>query len=206
MILNVVLLFVFLGVFGSTMREGLWNNTVRLLNLIFAATIATSLGEPVAKLLTTLYEPCYFFYNFLGTWLVFGIVFLLLRELTTRLSTVQVKFHSMANLYGSYGVSFLLSLVFVSFLLFTMHQAPLSEHFMRGDFQQDQRMFFGLAPDRQWHDYFSMVSAGAYAGAEGTAFDPNNDYGKRYARYRAALEKQATEKETSTIGAGQFKR
>ncbi|MDO4573884.1 MAG: CvpA family protein [Planctomycetia bacterium] len=211
MIFNVILLLVFLGVLGSTMRDGLWNNTIRILNFVFAATLATSLGEPVAKLLCSLFGAAYFYYNYLALWLVFALAYMLLHELTRRLSQVEVKFHSQANLYGGYAASALLSFLFLSFALFAMHQAPLGEHFLFGGFDQNSRMFFGTAPDRQWHDYMSWVSRGAYSAGQGTAFDPNNDYGKRYGRFRADLQEYNETKGTTGFdakqsGGGKYKR
>ena len=192
--LDVLLLLIFLGVFGSVMMDSLWGNTLRLFNLIFAATLAASFGEPLAKFMEGMMLSGYFFYNFVGIWFVFVMAYAFFRFATQYLSRVNVRFHSLANMYGGKGVAVLIALVFVSFTLFTMHQAPLSRKFL--GFDDNSRMFYGVAPDRQWHDYISWVSSGVYAPMdEKSYFDPKNDYGRRYTKFRSAMEKYVNEKE-----------
>ena len=195
--LDVLLLLVFLGVFGSVMLDTLWGNTIRLINLIFSATIAASFGEPVAKFLEGMMLSGYFFYNFVGIWFVFVLCYAFFRFATQHLSRVNVRFHSLANKYGGKGVAVLIALVFISFTLFTLHQAPLSRKFM--GFDESNRMFYGVAPDRQWHDYFWWVSSGVYSPGEKSNFDPKDDYGRRYTKFRTTMERYVNEKNVSGV-------
>ena len=192
MLLTTLLILIFLGVLGSTMMDSLWGNTLRFLNLIFAATLATAFGEPLAKFMETMMFKGYFFYNFVGIWFAFALAYAFFRFATQRLSRVNVKFHSLANMYGGKALSVLIAMVFVSFLVFTLHQAPLGRNFM--GFKETDRMFFGTAPDRQWHSYMSWVSSGVYFPDEKSQFDPNDDYAKRYSKFRASMQAYVTDK------------
>ncbi|MDO4549801.1 MAG: CvpA family protein [Planctomycetia bacterium] len=190
--LTFLLIVIFLGVFGTTMTDTLWGNTLRLINLIFSATIASSLSEPVAKLMESLMLKGYFFYNFVAIWFVFLVAYAFFRFTTQQLSKVNVKFHSLANVYGGKVMAAIVAAVFVSFLTFSMHQAPLYKNFL--GFNHKDRLCLGLAPDRQWHDYMVWVSSGVYNVDENSSFDPKNTYAERYSRFRAMLELYANEK------------
>ena len=196
MVLNLILILVFAGIFGFCMRDGVWTNTLRLINVILAATIASSFGEPMARVLSGMHTKSFFFHNILGVWLVFAFVCTALNEATKYISRVNVKFNERFNLIGGYVLAGVLAFVFVSFTLFTMHQAPLGKNFARGSFNADSRMFFGTAPDRQWHDYLWYVSQGAYSAGEARHFDPNDEYYRNYEKYRNAIENYAKEKGT----------
>ena len=200
MLLTILLILIFLGVFGSTMLDSLWGNTLRFLNLIFAATLATALGEPLAMMIENyvMYKG-YFFYNFVGIWFVFALTYAFFRFATQHLSRVNVKFHHLANLYGGKVMAGLVAMTFVSFLVFTLHQAPLGNRFL--GFNEKDRMFFGTAPDRQWHDYMSWVSSGVYFPGEKSTFDPEDDYAKRYAKFRASMQAYVADK--SAVGVEQ---
>ncbi len=197
------LIVIFLAVFGCTMMDSLWGNTLRLVNLIFSATIATTFGEPVAAYLENLSLSPYFFYNFIGVWFVFVLAYAFFRFATQQLSRVNVKFDPRVNKYGGKAVAALTAWVFVCFALFTMHQAPLGEKFMFGGFTPQDRMFFGLAPDRQWHDYMCWVSKGVYFPGEENVFDPKDDYYKRYAGFRRSMEMYVKKYDNKT-GVGSF--
>lgn len=187
MFLTILLLAVFLGVYGSSMRDGLWTNTLRLVNVILSATVASSLGEPTAKFLEGYAYSWYFFLNFLGVWLIFVLVYAFLRTVTDKLSKVKVRFLGIVNTVGSHASAVIMAYTFTCFVLFTLHQAPLGKTFMGGGFNTENRMFFGLAPDRQWESYMALVSGGAYFSDEKKVFDPDK-YQKGFTKFRGNLQ------------------
>jgi hypothetical protein len=87
-------------------------------------------------------------------------------------------------------------LVVVSFVTFALHTAPLARQFL-GGFKPEEKMFFGLAPDRQWLGFISRQSGGGSWGSntandEGvitSQFDPTGEFMLRYASRRTYLEK-----------------
>ncbi len=193
---TVVVIFIFAAVLGTAMREGLWSNTLRLFNVIFAGLVASTLGPSVAVTLRGLAPSRAFFFNFLALWLIFWIVCGLLQVSTNKLSTVKVKFDPKVNLYGGYAMAFLLACVFTSFAMFTMHQAPLAKSFMFKGFQSSERMVMGTAPDRQWYTFYSYVGGGAMGGAtEAKSFD---EYRRGCDNFRSALEQHVDQSGGST--------
>jgi hypothetical protein len=45
----------------------------------------------------------------------------------------------------------------------TLHTAPLAKNFLFGGFQSRERMFLGMAPDRQWMTFTRALSQGSLA-------------------------------------------
>ena len=187
MILNGILFFLFLAMLGLTMRDGLWTNTLRLVNLLLAGLLASSLGPWVGSLLRGSLTQQGFYLNFLGMWIIFFFFISLLRELTKRLSTVKVKFHKLVNQIGGYVAAVLVAFFFLGFAMHTIHQAPLSKNCFRGGFDYQSRMFFGLAPDRTWEGFLSLVGGKTGALAGSTEFN-GEDYRKNSAKGRQEFE------------------
>lgn len=197
--LTVVMLFIFAAVLGTSLREGLWSNTIRLFNVIFAGLAASTLGPSMAATFRGLFSSRAFFFNFLALWLVFWVVCGLLQVSTNKLSQVKVKFDPKVNLYGGYACAFILACVFTSFSLFTMHQAPLGEKFMFKSFQSSDRMLMGTAPDRQWYAFYSYVGGGAMGGSEKPkSFD---EYRRGCDEFRRALQENVEKTGSTAIQA-----
>ncbi len=200
---TVVTIFIFAGVLGATMRDGLWSNTLRFFNVLFAALVASTLSEPVAGGLRGMVESRSFFFNFLALWLIFWLVCGLLQVSTNKISRVKVKFDPKVNLYGGYAMAFLLAFLFLSFSMYTMHQAPLGKQFLFKGFQSNSRMFFGTAPDRQWYTFYSYVGGGSMgSGVKTKSFD---DYRREYDNFRSAIDYCVETTETTAINPGTFK-
>ena len=109
------------------------------------------------------------------------------RMLTDQLSHVKVRFLKLADRIGSGVLSLWIGWVMVMFTMTTLHTAPLAKNFMFEGFQSEERMFFGLGPDRDWLAFTQRMSKGAFSGA--TVFDPDSEFMPKYERRRADLEK-----------------
>ena len=60
---------------AMNLSEGLWSNTVTLVNVIFAAVIATNYFEPAADAFTKQSVKYTYFAEFLSLWGIFGGLF-----------------------------------------------------------------------------------------------------------------------------------
>jgi hypothetical protein len=162
------------GFFG---REGLWNNAIRLLNVILAGLLATNFFEPVARLLDDLLPSCTFFWDFLSLWLLFAGIMAVLRLLTDQASKFRVRFPTIFDRVGSWALASCIGWVMVCFSFMTLHTAPLPRNFLYGAFQPEQRMVLGLAPDRMWLGFARYESWGPFCGGatREDIFDPQPD-------------------------------
>ena len=114
------------------------------------------------------------------------------RELTSFVSQVKVRFLKLADRIGSGVLSLWIGWVMVCFTMMTLHTAPLSRNFLFDGFQPEQRMIFGLAPDRLW---LGFVAAGVDGGilplrSREHVFDPKAEFMPKYATRRTQLQEQ----------------
>lgn len=199
MVLNGLFIAIIVFILGGLAREGLWSNTITLFNVIFSAIIATCYFEPVAELLTTkVYAEAVHAWDILSVGAIFSLTFFALRAVTGKLSRFRVRFHPIADNFGGVALTFVIGWVAVCFVCFTLHLAPLTRNFFDGGFDAEQRMFWGLAPDRCWLGFMQAQSNNGGLGrnavdAQGNVtsmFDPKSDFMIKYASCRSWLDLQ----------------
>ena len=183
---TLVLLAVLLGVFALLFREGLWANTIALLNVTVAGLVATSYFEPLAGLLSGMIAWLQIYSDLLSMALIFAAVYAGLRYIAAALSQYRVRFHPILDNAGSVVMALLTGWVTVCVFSFSMHLAPLSRVYLFGSFDPEQRAFFNLAPDRLWLGFAQRQSMGPLSA--GREFDPKAEYMLKYASRRAWFE------------------
>jgi hypothetical protein len=192
---------------ATSYAEGLWSNAVKLINIITAALLAVNFFEPVAKLLDD-WQPSYtYVWDFLALWGLFGLFLLIFRELTDRVSKVQVRFLKIVDRIGSGVCSLWIGWVMVCFAMMSLHTAPLSRTFLFEGFKPEERMMMGLAPDRQWLGFVQQMSMKTFCctapidDANKYVFDPNGEFMLKYATRRAAIEDHIKKTQTLRLNA-----
>lgn len=189
MYLTLLLLVIFLCCIGFTIQNGMWGNAILLIIVVTAALLAVNYFEPVANKLEVYAGKSYtYLFDFLAMWMVFAIAAGILRAFTEKLSTVKVKFRKPFDQIGGIFLGAWVGWVMVCFTLMSLHTAPLARNFLQGAFQPEpqSRMFFGLAPDRQWLGFMQKSSEGAFSA--GRPFDPFGEYILKYAERRHRFE------------------
>ena len=193
--LSIVLFVILFACVACLYTEGLWGNAVRLINVVTSALLAMTFWEPVATWLDDQMASFTFIWDFLALWGLFGIFMVVLRLATDFLSRVKVRFLKIVDQIGGTILAVWIGWVMVCFTLTTLHTAPLSRNFMWEGFQPEARMFFGLAPDRQWLGFTQKMSLGSFCRSgtekgtnEKTVFDPKAEFMPKYATRRAKFE------------------
>ncbi len=190
MFVGIVLVLIFVGVFASAMTQGLWNNTITLVNLLLAGLIATNYFEPVASFFDD-NEPSFtYIWDFVAIWLVFGFAMVFLRFVSDYFSKVKVRFPVPLEKAGGIIMAIWVAWIALCFTTATLHTAPLARHFL-GGFQQDPdtKMLFGLQPDRVWLGWMHRESEGTLSRfGRARPFDENGDFIVRYSNRRGEYE------------------
>jgi hypothetical protein len=195
MMLNLGLLAIFLVVFAMMLQGGIWNNLLKLVNVITAALFASNYGEPAAAWIATQMPSYTVICDFMGYWLVFCVAYVVLGILTDVVSRVRVRFKKPVDMPGGAFLGAWTAWVMVCFTTMTLHTAPLDRNFL-GDFQKkpETRMLFGFAPDRLWLGYTHKQSLGGLSRSKGgdamEEFDPTGDFIFKYSERRYRLEEQ----------------
>ncbi len=194
MILTLLLLVILAVCVAMLHQEGLWGNTIRLINVVTAGLLATNCFEPLANTLQD-YLPRHDLYlDFVALWGLFTLFLALMRLATELASRTVVQFLPLVDRIGGPLMAATVGWVMVCFTLMSLHMAPLSGRFLYGSFQPEKPMFLGMAPDRLWLGFVQRLSLGAFSrGASPTdpeehVFDRDGLFLPKYASRRAALD------------------
>lgn len=198
MALDALMLVMFLFLFGSIFRDGLWSNTLTLINTVTAALLATNYFEPASAYLTDMVPAMVYNWDVIVLGVLFTAFYIALRQITSSLSKYHVLFPNRVDQLGSAVMAAWVSWIAVSFVLFMLHTSPLSRNFFYDGFQPEKKMFFGTGPDRDWAAFMQKTSNGMSWGrnavdAEGrvtSVFDPDGEFLIKYTTRRTFLEKQ----------------
>ncbi len=193
MFLGIILILLFVSVFAGLMTSGLWSNTITLINVLLAGTIATCYFEPVADFFET-QEPSYtYLWDFFAIWLIFCLVMIFLRFATDFVSRIKVKFFMPVERVGNIVMALWVSWVMVCFTLATFHTAPLARNFLGGAFQPkpNSRMLFNIGPDQFWLGWVHRETGGPLSRI-GTVsqFDPSGEFILKYGSRRDEFDHQ----------------
>jgi Colicin V production protein len=168
-------MFIIAACVGFLIREGIWGNAIRLVNVVFAGLLTMNFYEPVAQFLTkpgdlwsTLrYDDLHSwtpFFDFLGFWICFIFFVAVLMIITDSVSRVRVRFLQIVERIGSPLIAFCIGWVMTGIVLVSLHLSPLGEYPFLGCFQPQSNMFIGLfAPDREWLGFTKYQSSNGYS-------------------------------------------
>ncbi len=205
--LTTLLIVIFVACVALLYGEGMWSNAIRLINVVTAALLATNYFEPMARWLEGQAPTFTYLCDFLALWMLFVLFMVLFRVGTDLLSRVKMRFLKIVDVSGGVFFSCWIGWVMVCFTTMTLHTAPLARSFMHGEFQPEERMVLGLAPDRKWLGFAQKQSMGVFSRSvgdrdferypqwetqwtedEARTFDPLSEFLPKYATRRANLE------------------
>ncbi len=202
MTLAIVLLVVFFVCVAMMWNEGMWSNALTLVNVIFAAMVATNYFEPLADWLESQLSSYTYLFDYLSMWLLFALSVGIFRAATDAISKYRVRFRMPVEHTGRVLFAAMTGWVLVCFTCTTLHTAPLARTSFRGSFQATPKSnnFLGFAPDRLWLGFMQSRSQGALSQADQSTrspypadqgkrvFDPRSEFILKYAARRQKLQ------------------
>lgn len=154
---------IFVGVCAACWFQGAWSCVLNIINLLFAALIATNFWEPISQLLEENVDKVYtYVYDFLVLWVLFAASYALLRAITNGVSEHRVEFHPYLELGARSVLCLICGWIFLSFALFTLHTSPLPPSPM-GAWATPQDGVFMFDPDVRWMEFAFARSRGSLA-------------------------------------------
>ena len=158
-----LMFLLFIVVFASIFREGLWSNSLLFINTVTSALLALDMFEPLASWLEEMIPSGAYYWDIVSLYVIFALSLFIFRTITGAISRVRVRFFKPVELIGGLILSVVNSYVFVCFVMTTLHTAPLERNFLFKGFQLQKRMIMGLAPDRQFLGFMQKVTGGSLA-------------------------------------------
>ena len=194
-VFSILLVLIFVVAIATLGLEGLWGNAIALINVVTAALVATNFWEPLAGWLLSKEPRGQYVWDFVSIWGIFVLTVSVMRLASDFLSRHRVRFPKLVDVIGGYFFAAWVGWVLICFTTFTLHMAPLARNFMDGGFKAEDRMFFNMAPDRQWMGFMQKMSQGSFARGESQdnpeayVFDPKGEFMIKYATRRKLFEK-----------------
>ena len=185
-VFNVAIILI---IVAMTRTEGFWGNLLLMFNAIFAAILASNLFEPAARFMDNQAGSFTYFWGFLCLWVLFAMIFAILRATTDQISETKVRFKFPVELPGGIIASLICGWIVVCFFLFSLHTAPLARTNFKNAFgtSPDASHFF-MSPDHLWLGFMQSRSETTFAKSEPSVFDPDSDFILKYGHRRERLE------------------
>ena len=197
MVFNLLFVFIIFVVVAMMWQEGLWSNAVTFVNVVLTALLATNYFEPAADFFES-HAPSYtYLWDFIAIWLLFFVVFCILRAVTDTISRHRVRFKMPVEMVGRIGFAVLTAATIIGLFSMSLHMAPLARTAVKGGFQKEPMSgnFLGLAPGRKWLAFVQSRSRGPLSQVDETAtgtngvreFDPKSEFVLKYGQRRQDL-------------------
>lgn len=172
---------------AMTAREGIWSNTVTLINIIFSGLIAFGLYAPLTSFVDGLLGGQFtYVLDFLMIWTLFVVTMLITRLCTDRLSRTKLRLKYPLDTIGGPLVGLLTAYVMTSLLAATLHTAPLTHDTMGGKLVYPPTS--GKLPGIAWLSFVERVSEPDGLGSGGGATFNADKFAETYFDHRKKLD------------------
>lgn len=158
---------------AMTVREGLWSNTLTLINIFISGLMAFGLYSPLVAYLDeekTSGQHTYWL-DFAILWAIFAVSMLVCRTLTAAFSRTRMRFKHPIDPVGGPIVGFFAAWVLAAFTMATLHTSPMPKDAFGGNLVSDSNVetaFFVTSPDAAWIRFVAAMSDPNVYGAAGT--------------------------------------
>jgi len=126
--LTVMLGFLFFAAVAMTVNEGLWNNTIKLFNIILAGLLGIVVGIPLGTwVLEQTGKSAEFAWYFVlgGTWGTFAISVVIFGLVAKSASGVRVRFIPQIDKFVGPLMGVLVAVMLTSFAAYTLERVPI---------------------------------------------------------------------------------
>lgn len=162
-----ILLLVVLGIVTWCVAgEGVWGAALVFFSVLLSGFLAMNFFEPAAELLSTGSSWDYY-WDFVALIGLFAAFVTGCRLLTDYLMPVYVEVLPLMYDVGRWVFGLAAGYATMAFLAAAIHTAPLPREFL--GFKPEQKMLFGIGPDRQWLAMTQYVTEKIYT--SGRVFD-----------------------------------
>ena len=216
MTFNLLFFLIIFIVIAMMWQEGLWSNALTFVNVVLAALLATNYYEPAADFFEDNAPSYSYLWDFIAIWLLFSVIYLILRAVTDGISRHRVRFKMPVELAGRIGFAALTAATIIGFFSMSLHTAPLARTAVKGGFQEQPMSgnFLGLAAGRKWLAFVQSRSRGPLSQVDETAagtngvreFDPKSEFVLKYGQRRQDLNDHMNGTGTWTVGGDRRRR
>jgi uncharacterized membrane protein required for colicin V production len=183
---------VFAGL-AMMVREGLWSNTITLVNILISGLVAFGFYSPLVVYLdedVTSGQHTYWL-DFAIIWGLFSATMLVCRTLTAQLSKTRMRFKHPIDPVGGPIMGFVAAWVLAAFTLATLHTSPMPKDAFGGKlvYTDADSAFLLTSPDAAWLRFVAAMSDSNAYGSSSTDKITAQGFVNIYGQHREKFEK-----------------
>jgi hypothetical protein len=152
-------------------REGLWSNTVALVNIIICGLVAFGFYSPLVIYLDEMSDGEHTYWlDFAVIWALFAASMVISRALTGAASKTRMRFKNPIDPVGGPLVGLVAAWVLASFTLATLHTSPMPKDAFSGKLNHAdvQSASMLTSPDAAWLRFVETMTPPAALGSANT--------------------------------------
>jgi hypothetical protein len=167
----VYLIVLFAG-WAMTVREGLWSNTLMLINVIVSGLVAFGFYSPLVAYLdeeATNGQHTYWL-DFAIIWAIYSVTMIVMRTLMLACSKTRLRFKHPIDAVGGPLMGFIAAWVLAAFTIATLHTSPMPKDAFSGKLvysDADTASIF-TSPDAAWLRFVERVNPASAFGSGST--------------------------------------
>ncbi|HVT26669.1 MAG TPA: CvpA family protein [Lacipirellulaceae bacterium] len=174
-------------------REGLWSNTLNLLNIIISGLVAFAFYSPIVAYLdedVTNGQHTYWL-DFAVIWALYAVAMVVMRTLMGAASKTRLRFKNPIDPVGGPLMGFIAAWILAAFTLATLHVAPMGKEAFSGKlvYSNVDSASFITQPDATWLKFIQAMSKPSAMGAESVDHFGANPFLKIYTDRREKFDK-----------------
>ncbi|MEX2307253.1 MAG: CvpA family protein [Pirellulales bacterium] len=184
-------LVIFAGL-AMTVREGLWSNTITVMNIIFSGLVSFGFYSPLVIYLDELSGGQHTYWlDFAVIWALFGAAMVICRTAAAAASNTRMRFKYPIDSVGGPLAGLIAAWVMAAFTLATLHTAPMPKDAFSGKLVHDDVTTASAAwsPDAAWLRFVEKMSGPTALGSASTTRFGAKGFVEIYEKRRSAFEK-----------------
>jgi uncharacterized membrane protein required for colicin V production len=157
---------------AMTVREGLWSNTLTLINVIISGLVAFGFYSRIVAYLdedVTSGQHTYWL-DFAILWALFAVTMVVLRSLMGAASKTKLRFKHPIDPVGGPILGFIAAWVLAAFTLATLHTSPMPKNQFGGKlvYTDADSASMITSPDAAWLRFVERVNPASALGSDST--------------------------------------
>jgi uncharacterized membrane protein required for colicin V production len=185
------LIVLFAGL-AMMVREGLWSNTIALINITISGIVAFSFYSPIVIYLDEMTDGEHTYWlDFAVIWVLYAATIVVLRSITAAASKTRMRFKHPIDPVGGPLAGLIAAWVLACFTMATLHLSPMPKEAFGGKLVKPNEVATAsplTQPDAAWMRFIDRMSQPKALGNAAGVFNAQ-DFVKIYADRRAKFEK-----------------
>jgi uncharacterized membrane protein required for colicin V production len=157
---------------AMTVREGVWSNSLTLINIIISGLVAFGFYSPIVAYLdeeATSGQHTYWL-DFAIIWALYAVTMIILRTLMAAASKTRLRFKHPIDAVGGPIIGFIAAWVLAAFTIATLHTSPMPKEAFGGKliYSDVDSASIIMSPDIAWLKFVERVNPAVALGSGAT--------------------------------------